>query len=453
MASWSLVAPRKRMAQAFRNLLDEFRSFSAEFQSAYDSAVASEMNKFEKVQESDDFERADIRLAVESAARCYHYVNWWPILRQALRKRFGMGLAVLAVIGIYVVLGMAMIGFPLLASMPPPVRLNTYDVWFSIITFIGFLIIIRSFYSRVPYPYKTPALALLAEAITFIAIRVVGELSPHTNFTWRTTVSPFLSLHQKYRIQVESMPIAHLLQWELWFIGLILWVACYRRIISFCGKTIVREVISGKMFGWGLPAEQCAEVVISLLDIRHFLTEVPDDNLLLCKPGHRCLQCKLGNLAFLIRGSWQETMRSRYRPAGEWIASHASRIELFIRHQQVKNMLLSSNLLELRDTITSTLVHAADGNWHLIGTDQEYANMVVAQRRTRIIRRAIAIAISVVLAITAPHFMQHYPALYPSIVGLCITFALMESLGLIYPDAPTGLDIAGRLTNVLKRGG
>lgn len=55
MASWSLAAPRKRIAQAFRNTVDEFRSFGAEFKSDLNSEVAEQM---EKLQELDGLEQS-----------------------------------------------------------------------------------------------------------------------------------------------------------------------------------------------------------------------------------------------------------------------------------------------------------------------------------------------------------------------------------------------------------
>jgi hypothetical protein len=142
-------------------------------------------------------------------------------------------------------------------------------------------------------------------------------------------------------------------------------------------------------------------------------------------------------------------MRSRYKPAGEYIASEAPRIELYIRHQQARNALLSNNRFELRDAIISTLVHAADGNWHLIGADEEYADKAIAQRRTRIIRRVTIIGIAVSGAIAAARFMPNYPALTIT----CGVFAFAEFLRLLDPDGPTLLDVAGRVANTIKRGG
>ena len=163
----------------------------------------------------------------------------------------------------------------------------------------------------------------------------------------------------------------------------------------------------------------------------------------------RFVNFELGRLVYSIKGPWQEAMRSRYRPAGEYISSEAPRIELYIRHLQVKNTLLSNNLFELRDAITSTLVHAADGNWHLIGAEEEYAKKVITRRWARIIRRVIIIALAVAASIAATHFMRNYPALAVT----CAVFAFAELLRLLDPDGPTLLDMAGRVASTLKRGG
>jgi hypothetical protein len=142
-------------------------------------------------------------------------------------------------------------------------------------------------------------------------------------------------------------------------------------------------------------------------------------------------------------------MRSVYWPVGVLIASEAPRIDLYIRHQQARNALLSNNLFKLRNAITSTLVHAADGNWHLIGAEEEYAGKVVVRRRTRIIRRSIIIGFSVAGAIAASRFVPNYPAL----AATCGLFAFAEFVRLLDSDGPTLLDVAARVANTLKRGG
>ena len=450
MASWSLATSRERIARELNSLFYEFYLFGVAFRSHYNAAIAREMEKLDKIQESDDFKRTAVGPAVDSAARCYHYVHWWPILRQALRKRF----RVQAVIALLVLLVSVIFVAALLSVKPSPVHLNAYGAWFSIIVFIGFLFIGYRIYSRVLYTYKALALFFITGLI-FDILGLSHAFWRHAEPTWRRIISPFSSLRHEYAIHAAPMPIAHLLQWVLWFIALIFGIASYRRFISFCGKAVARKLMNGDKFGYGMAAEQSASVIINLLDIRHSLSEIPSDNQRYCDANvaRNVFNANLINLAFLIKGPWHETMRSRYGSAGEWIAGHAPRIELFIRHQQVKNVLLSNNLLELRDAMTSTLVHAANGNWHLIATGEEYANTVITRRRSIIMRRVIAIAISIGFAIAALHYMRHSPALLSSIAGTCIIFALVQLAGLLDPDAPTALDVAGRVANTLKRGG
>lgn len=256
---------------------------------------------------------------------------------------------------------------------------------------------------------------------------------------------------------MASMPIAHTLQWALWYVTMVYIVLFFLRLVDLCGRAIV----SGQEFGYGKPAEECADVIIALLNISASITELlgPTPPYLVISEGteiqnkittrwfnasRRNLDAKFNGLAYMLRGSWRKAMREYYRPAGKLIAGEAPRIELFIRHQQAKNALLG-NLPELRNAIISALVHAVDGNWHLIGAEEEYVNKAVAQRRTRIIRRAILIALSTAGAIATAHFMRNYPA----VAITCGLFALGELLRLLDPDGPTLLDVAGRVASTL----
>lgn len=264
-------------------------------------------------------------------------------------------------------------------------------------------------------------------------------------------------------MQMASLPVAQILQGALFLIGVGCTVVIICKLINFCG----RMAVTGKEGAYSQPAIQCAEVIMCLLHVSEAITDLmapikaasSDIEEYPNKRGQitthtwsifwKVVNSELNWLAYRIKGPWQEAMRSRYRLAGEHIASEAPRIELFIRHQQAKNTLLSNNLFELRDAVTSTLVHAADSNWHLIGAEGEYANKEIAQRRTRIIRRVIIIGLSIAGAIASAHFMRDYPALAIT----CGLFAFAEFLRLLDPDGPTLLDVAGRVANTLKRGG
>jgi hypothetical protein len=457
MAFVSLAASRKRVARAFRSVVNEFRGFGAEFKSSYDWAIAIEMNKLVELQKSRALERTErIQLAIEDAASCYYSVRWREIFWSAVKRRF----CVQAVICIGVVLWL--IGLSYIIPEPSGLIQSTYDNE-SFWPILVFLIFGGLFYWHLPYRYKTSVFLIVAIAAG-VAVKKLHVWSPYANSAWREIVSSLSPLHLKYRTQLASAPFAQTLQWALWYIMVICIGLFFFRLVLLCGKAIT----SGKEFGYGQPAEACAEVIIGLLNISYSITELlnPMPTTAGDALGHsergkitarwlngqrQYLEGEFNGLAFLIRGSWRRTMRGCCKPVGKLIAGEAPRIELFIRHQQAKNA-LQGNLLELRDSIVSTLVHAAEGNWHLIGAEEEYANKIVAQRRTRIIRRAILIAITIGFAIAAPHYMRHYPALYSSIVAICIPFVLVELAGLLDADAPTRLDVAGRVAGMFKRG-
>lgn len=446
MSFQSLAATHKKITQSYRSLFYEFYLFSVAFSSYYLEAVADEINKLKEIQQSENMERTDIITVVESAAKVYYSVHWWPLFRLALKKRF----RVQAVAYFCLVLSFLIFeAFTLLPSIPHPVQMNSYSAWFMIIVFIVLLILNRLFYSKISYPNKAGILFILGGACTIIGTHAFSIWASHATAAWESIVSSYPTLHQDRKTQLASIPIAHLLQWALWFTALVLYAVCFRRIVMFFGKVIVSE----KKFGYGVAAEAHAEAILRLVDIRHYLNKIPSDNYPNCKRNNRCLQCRLGTFAIFIRGPWRKTMHAHYRPAGDWIASQAPRIELFIRHQQTKNMLLSGNLFKLRDAMTVTLVNAGDGNWHLIGTEEEYTDKATARRRSVLIRRAIAVGASIIVAIAVPHFLRHYPTLYiQGIVITCIGFATVELLGILDPDAPSRLDIAGRMSNIFKRG-
>lgn len=455
MASWFLTAPPKRIVLAFRNLIDEFRSFGVAYQSSYDSAIAWEMAKLVKLQESDGLELTDrIRPAIEDAAKCYHSVRWREIFWSAARRRF----RVLAVICAGVVLCLKV-----LSGVIPKLSLidqKTYDNGLVTIAVLVLLIVGGLCYRQLSSRNKTSTL-LIAGVAAGIAVNTFRTWSPYVHSNWDAVVSRLSPLRPRYRTQLASMPIAHELQCVLWYIMILCIGLSLFRLIFLCG----RAVTSRKEFGYGQPAEECAEVIIAILNLSYSITEIlepaptgsgdirnhpePDKITAPWLNGQRqYLDGLFNGLVCSIRGSWRRAMRDSYGPAGKLIADEAPRIELFIRHQQAKNA-LQGNLLQLRDAMTSILVHAADGNWHLIGAEEEYANKAIVQRRARVIRRAIIIGLSIAAAIVLAHFMRNYPALAIT----CGLFAFAEVLRLFDPDGPTLLDVAGRVANTLKRGG
>ena len=464
MASSSLAAPRKRIAQAFRNLVDEFRSFGAEFKSRYESAIAEQMEKFQELDGLEPSDKKRIRIAVEDAARCYLSTQWRNFFFEAIKYRFRI-MALIGVAGVPLLIGFLYI-------LPKPSMPNTpsSQIHLAFLVLLVLLLLLMLFlvntgyslHSRLPYRYKTLATIIWA-AGAFVVVAILRTRSMYVLSAWKSIVSSLSRIHPGFKMQMALLPVVQVLQFTLFLTGIACTLTIVAKLINFCG----RVAASGKEAGYSQPAMQSADVIISLLHISYLITELiaPIQAASADVKGYsnkrsqittsswnatwNAINGQLSLLAYQIKGPWQEAMRSYYGPAGERIASETPRIELFIHHRQAKNCLLSNNLFKLRDAITSTLVHAADGDWHLIGSEEEYANEMIAQRRTRIIRRVIIIGLSVAGAIAAARYMRNYPALAVT----CGLFAFAEFLRLLDPDGPTLLDVAGRVANTLKRGG
>lgn len=479
MATSFLTAPHRWAADEFWKLVDNFFSFGEEFRTAFDSAVAAETDKLQALDElSIDLTASEIstvRVAVQNAAECHYSTHWQSFFREAIGKKHRMQAAIVIAAAIIAALLL------FLVPKPPFAQLESGDVVLATPAVLAFLLLGAFALSRIPYRYEMGAKVFGATA-AFVAIKTFSMWAPPMAPAWKTAVSRFSPIHPKVRMQIASLPAADIMRCALFFIGIIWTIFVIVDLINYLGKEIV-----SKEAGYTELTEQCSLVIVSLVDIIFLISNLlpsvasidndeysdkPQENTGEHSEGlegiweleeldtrdwnvqWKALHHHLDNLAFVIKGPWQEAMRSRYRPAGGWIASHAPRIELFIRHQQTKNILASNNLIELANAMAGTLFHAVKGNWNLIGADEEYAEKAIAQRRATIIRRVIAIGISVVGAIVAPNLMHHYPVLYTqAVVITLIGFALVELLGLLDPDAPSRLDVASKLTSIIKRGG
>ncbi len=460
MTSWSLAAPTRWIEVELRNLVYEFRGFRAEFKDLYDSAVAHQMEKLQKLDDLNPFDKSRICIAVEDAARCVFATSWIQFFSAAVENRTRMKVAI-GVMAAPLVIGLLYL-LPW-RSLPHQHVLLAFSLplMFPIADIGSYL------HSRIPYRYV--AVTQLIEAVAaFTAVATFKMWYLYTRSAWKVAVSRLPLVHPKLRMQIASLPAAQILQCALLVVGIVCTIAISWRLVNLCGRLVVTR----KEGRYSQPAIQCAEIIITLLHVSFVISELTtplrdasDDieayssrRSQITTPSWNAIRnyvdAELGWLAYHIRRRWQEAMRSSYGPAGELIAGNAARIELFARLQQARNMLLSSNLFELKDVLASTLVQAADGNWHLIGAEEEeYADKVRTQRRAKIIRRAIAIAVPIAVAIAAPHFMRHYPALYPSIVIMCVAFSVGQLALLLDSNALTALDIGGKFTNILKRGG
>lgn len=442
MTTFSIHAPRKLIAQEFRAWADEFSSFGTAYRASYQSAIVSEMNK---LQEANPTDMDRISIAVYDAARRYHSVHWWPILKSAIKGRFRVMVAMAAALLLVacIVYGIAFV-LPKPTSEPPVKLLN-----YSILTATVLCLLGAAYLSRIPPRYVNGVITFTATT-SFVAINRFQWWSAYPGPAWRKFVPSIPLAHAELKAQMERLPVSIILEWALWLIAFICILWLVRQVIEFCIKAFTIETDAENR----LPAEKSANVIICLLDIlRNCVNRMP-------RPGHdewvdhyseevrmevfnqQQLDSDLNKLAYIIEGQWQKSMRSYFGPVGNSMGRQASRIAFFIRYQQMKNVLLSDKS-ELREAMMSALINAADGNWHLIGAGNEYSSMATTRRRKRIIRRAISIGIAIFGAIAAQRLM---PAPYVHIVVLtCIWFAGIEVLGLISPDAPGQLDVTSRL--------
>lgn len=438
MIAWSFKASQKRIVQEFRSFITDFTTYHASFKSCYSSAIAEVMQALHGLDCLDPEDTRRIWSVISDAARCYYSVNWWPLFREAIRKRYRMQAAIAVVLVPIFVASWNILPKPRTGS------LTDDNIIFSV-TVVGALLIVGSiFQALIPYRYRT-AFLMTGAGAALLAIAKFPEFqrwSSHILPARRELASPFTLI--------------------LWLVALVCIVIIVRRSVIFWGKVAV----SGLEFGYGRPAEECAELILGFLEISRITTELLDrmqgkvtgdedilwlaESKLPSDSARRRIERHLDQLAFHVRKPWRLAMRSRNGSAGLWIASQAPRIEFFIRFQQSKNMLAGNNLIELRNSMTSALVQAADGNWHLIGSEAEYSPVALVSRWKMMIRRSFAIAVPILGAVAAAHFLR---APYVQVVVLtCLTFAGVQLFGLIDPDSPARLDVAGRVASMFKHG-
>jgi hypothetical protein len=444
MATFSNAAPRKRIAQEFHNWADEFSSFGKAYRANYQSAIVSEMKKLQDL-DPNDVDR--ISIAVYDAARRYHSAHWRPILKNSLQGRFRV-MAAMAVASLFV----ACIVFGFLLILPKPASAPTVHVLNdSSVTAVLLALLGVAYLARIPPRYVGGVIAFTAIAI-FVAINRFQWWSAYPGPAWRKLVPSIPLAHAGLKAAMERLPVNLILAWALWIIGLACTLWIVRQAIAFFITTFTIDAEAENR----LPAEKSAEVIICLLDIaRNCFNQMPapkhgecahhyGDEVRMEVVTQQNLDCDLNKLAYLIEGPWQKSMRSYFGSVGNSMGREASRIAFFIRYQQMKNVLLGDKR-ELREAMTSALVNAADGNWHLIGAENEYSSMSIMRRRRRVIKRAMSIGIAILGAIVAHRLMT---ATYVNIIVFtCVSFAGIEILGLINPDAPSHLDMASRFAS------
>jgi hypothetical protein len=464
MATSLLSRPRNRIAREFNCLVDELSTYEYEFREKFDSAVTDEMEKVRGLEGLADSDRDRIWTTLNDAARCYHSVHWETIFaatietRKRMRTAMAAGLVLLAAIFIIFI-------------FPPPISgiLNGANAFCAAMIASALFLIGKFLYLRMPYRYSGLALAV-AVAAGFMAVREYSRWSVYV-LAWNRASITLVPLQAELRAQIMSAPVAAILRLAIWIVTVICVMALAKRWVRYVGMILASTLDAP----YSRATQQSAEMIIGFLDVSHYATklirriqgfpvynEVEDEDEgedlsrpsaggLLSYDERSELSDLLDLLARLASRSWMRAMGSHHGLAGQWVAGYARRIEFFIRHQESKNVLMGTgNLAALREAMTSAMVQAADGNWHLIGSDNEYATDAIVGRRKLMLRRAIAISIPVAGAIAAGHFLKAPYA--QAIILTCLGFAGVQLLALIDPDSPLRLDVATKLVGMFKRG-
>jgi len=458
MVAQFLKATSKGIGRERDRWADEFEDWQAEFELLYDKAVADEIETLWSVYHLSLSDTQRIWPAIDDAARCYYSVHWWPIFTEATERHFRIISALSAV----VLLSLG--GVLYLMPEPHAAHLVADDASWPLLTALILFAVGAVFQLLIPYRYRTAI--WIAEAVA--AIAAVAEFqrwSPQVLSTWKTLISSLSWVNPQVRQQMAAAPVAEIVDLTLWLLAIFCIAMIMRRGVNFWVKGLVSKR------RYGRPAEQCAELMIGFLEINCLIAGILDRMELVAADDkgdtkafriaelppasfrneiNHDIKIHLRWLASRARKPWRQAMRSRNGSAGRWVSGQASRIEFFIRLQQSKNMLFGNNLVELRNAMVCALIQAADGDWHLIGSEPEYSHAALVGRWKVIIRRSLAIALPILVAVAATRFLR--TPYVQAVVLTCLGFTAMQLLGFLDPDAPARLDAAGRfVANALKR--
>ena len=253
------------MAQAFRDLVDEFRGFGIEFKSDYDSAIAKQMEKLDNLDNLEPSDKSRICIAVEDAARCYFAAHWSTFFSSAIENRTRMKVAIGVIAAPLVII------FLFLVPKPSIPNQNFVLAWIILVFIVMFALLDvgSRLHSRIPYRYVTVA-ELIEAVVAFSAVGTFWMWHLHVQSSWKAVVSSLSLVHPKFRVQLASLPVAQVFQSVLFLIGLICTVIVTWKLIRFCG----RVAASGKGGAYSQPAVQSAEVIITLLHICSFITDL-----------------------------------------------------------------------------------------------------------------------------------------------------------------------------------
>lgn len=438
------------------------------------------MSEVKKVTELPDVSGADInRLlpTIYDAATCYHAGKWgvcfyetweewrWsghiklqrdytvdPTPQERTAEHQAIGLMCLAVFTpIFIILSFLLL-FLFVMPIPLPTHpaLVTQDVFGipSLLIIIGFLQ--WMLHRFLPYRY-IPFSLFIECSLTVAVLHTISAWYPTVNQAWRSVdkMTP-----KKYRV---LLPIVHpeaVILIVVWLVAFVCIIRILYRIVKYIGF----QLSDRRRFpGYHAPAQQSAALILGFLHVSHDLAAwehgIPDrktaePRVIAAKlpppPLRNHTDYVLSDMAYRVQRYWKVAMRSSSaRSAGERMAQYASDISYFLDYQRLKSMLGSANFIKLREAMVTALIQSADGNWQLIGKNEDSEPIILTTRWKTFLRRLMTIVIPVAAAIVVSLFARKIPALYiQSVLLVCIAFTIVQIIGLIDPEALARLDLA-----------
>jgi len=367
-------------------------------------------------------------------------------------------LALVAISPIFIIILLIFLFFfvvPISSLQVPPTSGDVYgilSVWIIVSLFQWM------FHRLLPYRYLTFALFIEC-CLTIAAIHTVAAWSLSINKGWRTF---YEMVPKKCRVLLPGVHPTSVVLAVVWLMAVICIIRLLVRIASFVGC----QLSDRRRFpGYKAAAQQSSALILDFLGVSYELAEwersIPerkatDRNILAGKLPPQQVRMgtnyTLANMTHHVHRYWKVAMRSSGTPAGERMAYDAGRITYFLEYQRLKSMLGSANYIKLREAMVRALVEAADGNWHLIGREEEYEPAVMTTRWKIFVRRLLSITLPIAAAIIVSMFARKIPSIYiQSVLVICIGFAGVQVIGLIDPEALARLDLATKVSGVFKR--
>jgi hypothetical protein len=437
----------------------EAHRFRDAYRADFSSAVDEEVRKVDGLNSLDASGRAQVRIAVFAAARCYHSMRWWPFFWGSLAgcRR----LKVLMAVALFPI--SAWVFWTLLIIPRPSFRgLDSREL--AVTAEIAGFAVCGIFVAYVLVSAKRMIIAqMVAAAVMVPAIMKLQAWAPRATAGWRSAAlaAPILSRESKKQLAV--LPVAHLVA----VIFYILLVAFTLTLIARFAGWQTKAMASGRGLGYSKAEQESASLLLGFLKIVKLTEEIlgnvgkigaNGEYIPTALPGDAQREELLGMLEVqsrLARRDWRDAMRTYHpRSAGDLFARNSSRIDLFLQFHRAMIMFPGRTLIDLRDAMRESLVLAAEGKWHLIGSGNEAVDgMRKAAWRLRV-RRASGVILPVAAAILLEHFNSRIPGVYAQALSISFFgFAGLELLALVNPDLPDRFSMASGFVGIFSRSG